>query len=163
MSFLKQLLKFGAVGGAGIVVNLIVFSLLESTVFNTRSMHLGAIYSTIVATVCAIAVNWVGNRFWAFREHRRADAGREVLEFFAVSLVGLLIPLACVWISHYVLHYESRLADSIANNVVGLILGTVFRFALYRLWVYAPHRSAAARAAASPSPESLPTGPIALP
>jgi putative flippase GtrA len=45
-----------------------------------------------------------------------------------------------VWVSHYVMHLTSPLADNIANNVVGLVLGMLFRFALYRWWVFAPGR-----------------------
>jgi hypothetical protein len=41
----------------------------------------------------------------------------------------------------------STLAVNIANDVVGLALGTVFRFALYRWWVFAPSRNQA------PAPE----------
>jgi hypothetical protein len=34
----------------------------------------------------------------------------------------------------------SPLADNISNNVIGLGLGTLFRFALYRWWVFSPNR-----------------------
>ena len=46
------------------------------------------------------------------------------------------IALACLWISHYVLGFASPLADNIATNVIGLALGTAFRFTLYRFWVF---------------------------
>jgi putative flippase GtrA len=39
-----------------------------------------------------------------------------------------------------VLGYTSIIADNIATNVVGLALGTAFRFALYRWWVFAARR-----------------------
>ncbi len=38
------------------------------------------------------------------------------------------------------LGFTSVLADNISSNVVGLVLGTAFRFALYKWWVFAPHR-----------------------
>jgi hypothetical protein len=56
------------------------------------------------------------------------------------------IPILCLWISHYLLDYKSLLADNISNYVVGLAIGTVFRFALYRWWVYAPDRGSSRRA-----------------
>src|SRR5690606_15411130 len=57
-------------------------------------------------------------------------------EFFTVSAGGMLIGLACLWVSHYLLGFHSLLADNIAGNVVGLALGTAFRFWGYRVWVF---------------------------
>jgi hypothetical protein len=53
----------------------------------------------------------------------------------------MAIALACLWISHHALGFTSLLADNIATNVVGLALGTAFRFLLYRYWVYGHHRA----------------------
>jgi putative flippase GtrA len=139
-----QLVKFGAVGGVGVVLNVVVFNVLLATVFKPSSVHLGPIYATVVATLVAIVANWVGNRYWAFRADRQKNTAREALEFFLVSFAALGIPLLCVWVSHYVLGFTHPIADTIANNVVGLALGTLFRFALYRWWVYSPDRARAA-------------------
>jgi putative flippase GtrA len=65
---------------------------------------------------------------------------REGIEFAVVSLIGAGIALGCLWISHYGLGYTSVLDDNLATNVVGLALGTSFRFALYRFWVFSRDR-----------------------
>jgi putative flippase GtrA len=144
LPLLTQLVKFGAVGGVGFFVNLVVFNLLLATVFHPASLHYGPLYATVAATLVAIVVNWLGNRYWAFAAGRQSNTAREGAEFFAVSLIGMGIPLLCVWVSHYMMHFTSPLADNIANNVVGLGLGMLFRFALYRWWVFAPRREATA-------------------
>ena len=54
---------------------------------------------------------------------------------------GLAIAEACIWFTHHVLGQTSLLATNIAANVVGLVLGTAFRFVLYRYWVYGTQRS----------------------
>jgi putative flippase GtrA len=136
---LPQLVKFGAVGGLGLVVNFIVFNGLMVTVLS--GVHHGPIYATVIATILAIITNWIGNRFWAFSGQRQSNTVREGVEFFLVSLAGMGIPLFCLWISHYVLGYDSLVADNIANYVVGLGLGMIFRFALYRWWVFSPDRA----------------------
>ena len=140
-SLILQLIKFGAVGGVGFVVNLVVFNLLWLTIFNPSRMPHGPVLATAVATLVAIAVNWLGNRYWAFAADRRQNSGREALEFFAASLVGMLVPLACIGVSRYVLGLNSLLADNIASNVVGLVLGTIVRYLLYKFWVYSPRRA----------------------
>ncbi|WP_051973540.1 GtrA family protein [Cryobacterium sp. MLB-32] len=157
LSFAGQVGKFGAVGLVGFVVDVAVFTLLRTTVFTPENMHAGPIYAKIISTTLAIVANWVGNRFWTFGEHRQTRALREGLEFLAVSLVGMGIGLACLWISHYVLGYTSVLADNISSNVIGLALGSVFRFVLYRYWVFSPSRRGAAAELEADLDSSAPT------
>lgn len=146
-SLLTQLLRFAAVGGVGLVVDVAVFNLLRLTVFSPENLHEGPVLAKVVSTSLAIIVNWIGNRYWTFGPHRRPQAWREGLEFALVSIGGMLIGLACLWFSHYVLGYTSLLADNISSNVVGLALGTAFRFWLYRTWVFHPERAGAATSA----------------
>jgi len=138
-----QVGKFGAVGLVGFVVDMSVFLLLRTTIFTPENIHAGPIYAKIVSTSLAIIANWIGNRYWTFGEHRQSRALREGLEFLSVSLVGMGIGLACLWVSHYVLGYTSVMADNVSSNVVGLALGSIFRFVLYRYWVFSPSRRGA--------------------
>ena len=151
VAFLTQLGKFGAVGLVGFAVDITVFNLLRATIFDPHVMHAGPIYAKVVSTILAILANWLGNRYWTFGASRQSQTLREGIEFFAVSLVGMGIGLACLWFSHYALGYTSVLADNVSSNVIGLGLGAIFRFVLYRYWVFSPSRSAAARAAAEPT------------
>ena len=137
-ALLRQLVSFGLVGGVGLVVDIAVFNALRTTVF--EQLHGGPIFAKIISTALAILVNWIGNRWWTFRTERRTDVVREGIEFAAVSIVGAGIAVACLWISHYLLGFTTVLDDNIATNVVGLALGTAFRFALYRWWVYSARR-----------------------
>jgi putative flippase GtrA len=162
LSFLSQGLKFGAVGALGFVVDFTVFNLLRTTVLDSADVHAGPIYAKVISTVLAILVNWLGNRYWTFSENRQNRTMREGVEFLAVSLVGMGIGIACLWFSHYVLGYTSVLADNISGNVVGLILGAVFRFTLYRCWVFAPAR-ADAPAGARASVVATRTGSMSVP
>ena len=147
-AFAGQVGKFGAVGLVGFAVDVSVFNLLRATIFDPELVHAGPIYAKIVSTVLAILTNWIGNRYWTFGNARQSRAVREGVEFFAVSLAGMGIGLLCLWISHYLLGYTSVLADNSSTNVIGLGLGAVFRFTLYRYWVFAPGRG---RADATPS------------
>ena len=61
--------------------------------------------------------------------------------------IGLGLALLCLSVSHYVLDLTSPLADNIAANVVGLAVGTAFRFWAYRRFVFT-HRPAAGAPAA---------------
>ena len=149
---ISQFARVGAVGLVGLVVDVGLFNILCLTVLDPASVPDGALWATFVSTSVAIVVNWLGNRYWTFRNERRSHWLREGIEFVLVSLGGLVIALFCVWFSEHVLGFHSLLSDNIAKNVVGLALGTVFRFTFYRLWVFNPSRKPATK----PILESVP-------
>lgn len=135
-----QFTRFGVVGLVGLVIDIALFNLLRLTIFSPELVAEGPLLAKACSTGVAIVANWIGNRYWTFRAHRGRQLWREFAEFVTVSLGGMAIGLLCLWISHYVLGFTSVLADNIASNVVGLALGTAFRFTFYRLWVFAPRR-----------------------
>ena len=133
---LAQFSRFGVVGLVGLGVDLGVFNLLRLTVLDPHHVQHGSFWAKLISTSLAIIVNWLGNRYWTFRHVRRPHWVREAIEFALVSIGGLLISLGCLWVSQYVFHQTSLLADNIATNGFGLVLGTAFRFTFYRLWVF---------------------------
>jgi putative flippase GtrA len=135
-----QLARFGAVGVVGLVVDIALFNLLRVTVLSPELVAEGPVLAKVVSTSVAIAVNWLGSRYWSFRLERRRPAMRESIEFALVSIGGLLIAVGCLVVSRSVLGFTSLLADNIASNVIGLALGSAFRFVLYRTWVFDPRR-----------------------
>jgi putative flippase GtrA len=153
---IRQLATFGVVGLGGLVIDVGVFNLLRLTILSPEELHQGPFIAKVISTSLAILANWVGNRYWTFRHHRRAQLLREGVEFLAVSLGGMIVALGCLWVSHYLLGLTSPLADNISTNVVGLALGTIFRFTFYRLWVFNPERANTRLRA--PEPGVLPTG-----
>lgn len=160
---LGQFARFLGVGAVGFVVDFAVFNALRLTVLAPEALHEGPVIAKVISTSLAIVTNWIGNRLWTFRAHRGRQLAREGVEFAAVSVGGMLIGLGCLWVSHYLLGFTSALADNLSANVVGLGLGTLFRFALYRLWVFAPHRGDTAPAVfpetdGAPAPTDEATG-----
>jgi putative flippase GtrA len=128
-SLVRELMKFGVVGAVAYVVDVGVFNLVLHATDKPLT-------SKTVSTVVATTVAYAGNRLWTFRHRSRASLRREYVLFFVLNGVGLLISLACLAVSHYLLGFTSRLADNIAANGVGLVLGTAFRFWSYRRFVF---------------------------
>ena len=152
-----QFVRFGVVGLVGVVVDVGIFNLLRLTVLAPEIIHEGPVIAKVISTSIAIVTNWIGNRYWTFGSMRRSHVLREGLEFALVSVGGMGIALLCLWVSHYLLGFTSALADNIATNVVGLALGTAFRFTFYRIWVFRPELEAkAAGEAESVSPVGSP-------
>ena len=161
---LTQLMRFGLVGGVGLIIDIAVFNALRLTVLAPEVIDSGPLIAKAISTSVAIASNWIGNRYWTFAATRRPQAAREGAAFALVSIGGMLIGLACLWTSHYVLGYTSVLADNISGNVIGLALGTAFRFWLYRSWVFAgtPTEPTAENAASALAPHGRLAGLLRL-
>lgn len=137
---LGYFVKFGIVGLVGFVVDVLLFNLLSLGLLGSDVWWADPLGAKFISTSVAIVVNWLGNRYWTFRRDRRSDVVKEFIEFVAASVAGMLVTLACLWFTHYVLGFTSLLADNISANVIGLALGTLVRFALYRWWVWSEKR-----------------------
>ncbi|UFS57744.1 GtrA family protein [Subtercola endophyticus] len=137
---LRYLLKFGVVGAIGFVVDFAVFNWLLVGGLGEGHFLSGPIGAKVAAVAAATVVTWFGNRYWTFREHRRRNYIAELFEFSVVAVAGLLINVLCLWFSHYVLGFTSILADNISGQLIGTLLATLFRFVLYRYWVFGRHR-----------------------
>ncbi|MBH0116152.1 GtrA family protein [Salinibacterium sp. NG253] len=133
---ITQLSRFGLVGSVGLVIDVVIFNILRTTILAPEVLHEGPVLAKVASTAVAIVANWLGNRYWTFRRTKLQHPVREGLKFGLVSLGGILIGLSCLVVSHYVLGFTSLLADNISSNVIGLVLGTVFRFWGYRTWVF---------------------------
>lgn len=139
--------KFGSVGALAYVVQLAVTNLVWGL------SDLPLLVGQVVGTSCAIAVAFVGNRFWTFRDRARTGYGRETLLFLVMNGVGMLIQVGCLGFAVYVLGWEGQLAGNIAGNVVGVGLGTLFRFFSYRTWVFPPDPGPGSGSGPGPTPD----------
>jgi len=131
---IAELGRFGSVGAVAYVVDLGVFNLLR---FGPGEL-LGEkpLTAKVVSVLVATLVSWLGNRYWTFATQRTEGRVRELVMFALVNGGGMLIAVGCLWFSHYVLHLTSPLADNIAANVVGVGLGTIFRYFCYKYLVF---------------------------
>lgn len=128
---LSELGKFGLVGFLSLGVDLVVFNVVLAVLPHKP------LTAKVVSTVLSATNAYVLNRHWSFKKRTRQHAlGRELVLFMLLNAIGLLIALSCLAVSHYALGFESRLADNVAANGFGLVLGTAFRFWSYRRFVW---------------------------
>ncbi len=125
----SELAKFGTVGLLSFVIDVAVFNAVLLLLDKPLT-------AKVISTVFSATNAFVLNRAWSFKHRERTSVRREYSLFFVLNAVGLTISLLCLAVSHYVLGFESRLADNIAANGVGLVLGTTFRFWSYRRFVW---------------------------
>ncbi len=135
----REAIKFGAVGAVAFVIDVGLFNLLTSPLWPGSGAppmdgheKLAKILSASLATLWA----WLGNRYWTFRHRRQATPIRELVLFVVMNLVGIVIAVVCLHVSHDILGFTSTLADNLSGNVIGIGLGTLFRFWAYRRFVF---------------------------
>ena len=126
-----EVAKFGTVGALAFVIDVGLFNVLRATLLEDSPLTAKGI-SALVATAFA----FLANRHWTYRDRARTGYGRETVLFLATNAAALLIAWACLATSHYLLGLDSQVADNISGNVIGVALGTLFRFWVYRTWVF---------------------------
>ena len=126
---------FLAVGGAGYVVDVVAFNLLRSV---QPFATLDPSVARTLAVLLAMVVTYLGNRTLTWRHQSSGNRRREVALFVLFNIVGFGFSALTLALSHDVLGLTSRLADNISANVIGLALGTIFRYLTYKRFVFAP-------------------------
>jgi putative flippase GtrA len=127
----SEVAKFGTVGAIAFIIDVGLFNVLRAGVLSDSPLTAKTI-SVIVATTFA----FVANRHWTYGDRARTGYRRETALFFATNAAALLISWGCLAFTHYLLGLDSQLADNISGNVIAVGLGTLFRFWVYRTWVF---------------------------
>jgi putative flippase GtrA len=133
-ALIREIGKFGTVGGIAFAIDLAIFNLL---------LHEGieTLFAKTISTVIATTIAFLGNRYWTWRHRAHSHMARQYTMFFVLNAIGLGIGLACLAISHYGLGQiwpalRTPLADNISGQLVGTAVGTLFRFWSYRRFVF---------------------------
>ncbi|MFF7790131.1 GtrA family protein [Streptomyces sp. NPDC007991] len=142
-----EVAKFGAVGGAGVLVNLLVFNLVRHVT------DLQVVRASVIATVVAIVFNYVGFRYFTYRDRDKSRRTREMTLFLLFSAIGLVIENGILYAATYGFGWDTPLQNNIFK-FVGIGVATLFRFWSYRSWVF---RALPAREAVADA-ESILTG-----
>ncbi|WP_338699629.1 GtrA family protein [Streptomyces sp. Q6] len=123
-----ELVKFGVVGGSGVLVNLVVFNFLF------QGLGSGAMAATVVASCVAMGTNYLGFRYFAYRD-RAARTRRQILLFFVFSGLGVLMESALFYAGYHGAGMTGPLASNVAK-ALSILLASAFRFLVYRTWVF---------------------------
>lgn len=128
----REIAKFGMVGASGFVVNLAVFNLVR-TVTEWQTVR-----ASVLATVVAILSNYLGLRYFAYRNRDQEDRNsrrKELTLFLVFSAIGLVIENSVLYATTYGLGWDSTLATNV-SKFLGIGIATLFRFWSYRTWVF---------------------------
>jgi putative flippase GtrA len=132
-----EAVKFAIVGLTGVGVQIVAFNLLRyAGPGGVGVLEAKPITAQVLAIGLATVVTYLGNRYWTYQHRAKGAVRRELPVFVLLNGIAIAIGAGCLALSHYVLGLTSPLADNLSGNVIGLGLGTLFRFWSYRKFVF---------------------------
>ncbi|MFJ7419199.1 GtrA family protein [Streptomyces uncialis] len=131
-----EIVKFGIVGGTGVAVNFAVFNVL------LHALGTGPMTATVLASSLAMAGNYLGFRFYAYRD-RASRTQRQIMLFFVFSGLGVLMESVLFYAAYHGAGLTGPLASNLAK-ALSIGLASAFRFLVYRTWVFQPDGGAPA-------------------
>jgi putative flippase GtrA len=134
-----ELIKFAIVGGTTFIIDSAIFYTLKLTILEPKPVT-----AKVIAGIVAVIASYVLNREWSFRDRGGRERHHEALLFFAFSGVGVLLSMAPLWVSSYVLQLREpmvsltveNIADFASAYIIGNLLQMGFRFWAFRRWVF---------------------------
>ena len=135
--FISEGAKFLTVGGLATLVSFLIFNgLVHGYVDGPGPMHDQPLVAFVIANLVGMVVSYRGSRSWAFRHREAVGVAGGRVSFLVINVVSMVIPLACLAFTRYVLGRADPIADNIAANVIGLGLGTLARFWAIRTFIF---------------------------
>jgi len=134
-----ELIKFAIVGATTFVIDSTIFYTLKLTILEPKPVT-----AKVIAGIVAVIASYVLNREWSFRNRGGRERHHEALLFFAFSGVGVLLSMAPLWVSSYILQLREpmvsltveNIADFVSAYISGNLLQMAFRFWAFRRWVF---------------------------
>jgi putative flippase GtrA len=123
-----EVARFSVVGGSGVAVNVLVFNLAM------HGLAWAPMAATVIASCVAMGSNYLGFRFFAYRD-RASRTRRQIVLFFAFSGLGVAMESALFYLGYHGLGMSGSLGSNIAK-VLSIVLASAFRFVAYRTWVF---------------------------
>jgi putative flippase GtrA len=134
-----ELIKFAIVGATTFVIDSAIFFTLKLTILEPKPVT-----AKIIAGIVAVIASYILNREWSFRDRGGRERHHEALLFFGVSGVGVVLSMAPLYFSSYVLGLRvpevsltvENIADFVSAYIIGNLLQMGFRFWAFRRWVF---------------------------
>lgn len=143
--YLKQPLsqeaaKYLVVGSGGYVIDVGIFNAL-SVARIEGLIELSPVWAKVISVIVAVIFTYIANSRWTFRKRTgRPEGLGRISRYAVVNTIGLILTIIPLYVSRYVLGFDSLLADNISANIFGVGLALVFRFIANRVWVFTASR-----------------------
>lgn len=123
---LEELIKFGIVGGSGVLVNMGLLYVL------TRFLSIRLEIASVIAIEVSILSNFFLNNLWTFKKREtHVPFWSRLLRYHLVTgLAGIVNYLVLLLLVH-ALGWHDML-----SNLIGIAIGTIINYTLNSLWTW---------------------------
>lgn len=152
---LERFIKFLVVGAVGALIDLGLANILINFVFHVQEGQVAlVVLCSSISFTAAVISNFIWNRYWTYPDSRSRRIRRQLAQFFAVSIVGLIIRGIIVSLfsnffsgivgqlaAQHLLGLENagRIQFKIGANlavILALIVVAMWNFFVNRYWTY---------------------------
>ena len=107
----RQILKFGVVGGGAFLIDYSVLYLL------TEFVGIHYLISSVISFIVSLIFNYILSIYWVF-DVTKKQTSREVFVFVILSVIGLLINQVVMYVGSDLLHIYYMLTKLVATLIV---------------------------------------------
>ena len=132
-----RFLKFATVGITGSIVDFGIMNLLSLVV------GIPLVYAQAISFVCAVINNFLWNRYWTYPESRSGNTSKQLVQFFIINVIGILIRTPLVpWLDGQFMKLLQHMNWNIPfeNNVISQNLALAVSITIVMLWNYFANR-----------------------
>lgn len=124
--FNLKILKFGIVGGSGVVVNMGLLYIL------TAYFHIDYKIASIFAIEMSIITNFLLNNYWTWQDQRDKNFWLKMMQYhISVGIAAILANwLLLIFLTEVVGIYY------MISNLIGIAVGTALNFVINDLWTF---------------------------
>jgi putative flippase GtrA len=132
-----RFLKFLVVGLSGAVVDFGLLNLLRQ-IFNVP-----LVWAQAISFVCAVTNNFLWNRFWTYPESRNRKVQKQLIQFFIVNIIGIMIRTPILpWLDKMIFKQLNQInfAFPLPNQVISQNLALAISISIIILWNFFVNR-----------------------
>lgn len=126
---LKELSAFGIVGAVNFLIQTALFNGLHF------GLRIGPLTSYLIGAAVSTTSAYFMNRHWSFSHRARTGLAREYSLFFGLNGIAVVLGLIVLGTTRYGFGLTDKFSLNVAN-VIGIGIGTIFRFWSYKRWVF---------------------------
>ncbi|MEO5744017.1 MAG: GtrA family protein [Terracoccus sp.] len=132
-----QVARFGIIGALAFVIDVGLYNVLVFGIGGAGQgvMREWPVAASVIATLTATIMSWIGNRYWTYRHQRRQQRGHEFLLYAVINIGAIMLAACLILLSRRILHLDSIASDNVAR-LLGYAVATVFRFIMYPKYVF---------------------------
>jgi putative flippase GtrA len=135
--FVHQAAKFFLIGALAAVVDIKIFQL--SVWFFSFFIIISPLISKGVSFFVATVAKYWGNKNWAFEKKGKDGIKKEIVQFFAITLIGMLLDISAFYYFTKIMGPQFSMPDKVWTElsiIFSALVAAIWNFSGYKFFVF---------------------------